>query len=462
MRLFSSSSNRVSGPSYSTLLVSALLGVQAVHAVIDLDVDNEDSVKKAAKKISKGLVKYYTGDKPGDTPGNLPDPYYWWEAGAMFSSLIDYWYYTGDDQYNKIITQAMLHQVGDDVNYMPDNQSRSLGNDDQAFWGMAAMTAAENKFPNPPKDKPQWLELAQAVLHSQIPRWETKTCGGGLRWQIYSFNDGYNYKNTISNGCFMNLAGRLALYTRNETYAKWAEKSWDWMENIGLISKTFQVFDGTDSLKNCSSLSHIQWTYNTGTLMLGAASMYNHTKDEKWKKRLDGLIGGSNIFFTSKEPKNVMTEIACEVNGKCNVDQRSFKAYLSRWMAATTKLAPHTHDELMDKLRASAKAAAQQCSGPDDACGLRWTKGASYDGSTGVGEQMAALEVVQSNLIHKVAGPANNKTGISKGNPNAGTKKGNEEEIEMSEITTGDRVGAGFITTIILLCVMGGAWWMIS
>jgi hypothetical protein len=24
--------------------------------------------------------------------GNLPAPYYWWEAGAMFGSMIDYWY----------------------------------------------------------------------------------------------------------------------------------------------------------------------------------------------------------------------------------------------------------------------------------------------------------------------------------------------------------------------------------
>lgn len=60
-----------------------------------------------------------------------------WEAGAMFGAMIDYWYYTGDGTYNDVTTEALLFQVGPDNNYMPPNQSKSLGNDDQAFWGIA-------------------------------------------------------------------------------------------------------------------------------------------------------------------------------------------------------------------------------------------------------------------------------------------------------------------------------------
>ncbi|ODQ76852.1 hypothetical protein LIPSTDRAFT_102095 [Lipomyces starkeyi NRRL Y-11557] len=30
-------------------------------------------------------------------------------------------------------------------------------------------------------------------------RWDTSTCNGGLRWQIFESNSGYDYKNTISN-----------------------------------------------------------------------------------------------------------------------------------------------------------------------------------------------------------------------------------------------------------------------
>ena len=44
----------------------------------------------------------------------------------MFGQLINYWKLTGDDQYNDIITQALLFQIGEKDNYMPKNQTQSL------------------------------------------------------------------------------------------------------------------------------------------------------------------------------------------------------------------------------------------------------------------------------------------------------------------------------------------------
>jgi len=222
------------------------------------------------------MRKYYTGDRPGDVPGNLPDPYYWWECGAMFNALVDYWYYTGDDQYNEITAQAMRHQIGEFSAFMPTNQSKTLGNDDQAFWGMAAMSAAENKMPDLPEDEgPSWLTLAQATFNTQAVRWNTDACGGGLKWQIFQFNNGYTYRNTISNGCFFNLGARLYKYTGNETYAEHASKTWDWEQSVGLMTNESHFYDGTDDRTNCSSLNKIQWTYNAGVHMSGAAAMWN-------------------------------------------------------------------------------------------------------------------------------------------------------------------------------------------
>jgi len=158
---------------------------------------------------------------------------------------------------------------------MPPNQTKTLGNDDQGFWGMAAMSAAELNYPNPPADQPQWLALAQAVFNTQAPRWDNSTCGGGLRWQIFTFNNGYNYKNTISNGCFFNLAARLGAYTGNQTYFDWAEAAWDWTASIGLMNDNYHFYDGTDDTINCTQINHIQWTYNAGVFLLGAAHMWN-------------------------------------------------------------------------------------------------------------------------------------------------------------------------------------------
>ncbi|KAI9805016.1 MAG: hydrolase 76 protein [Piccolia ochrophora] len=327
------------------------------------------------------------------------------------------------------------------------------------------MSAAENKYPDPPEDEPQWLALAQATFNSQVARWDPLTCGGGLRWQIFTFNNGYNYKNTISNGCFFNLAARLAMYTGNNSYAEWAEKMYDWTEAVGLMNDKFQFYDGTDTTINCTNVNRIQWSYNAANYLIGAANMYNFTDgDEKWKTRLQGILDATSVFFDPANP-NIMYEVACESNGKCNVDQRSFKAYLSRWMTATMKAAPFTRDFIMPRIRASAAAAARVCTGGDTGtmCALRWTLPA-FSGEVGVGEQMAALEIIQSNLIDTVPGPVSEKTGgTSKGDAAAGT--GGDELPDGGPtrgITTGDRVGAGFLTTLILVGVLGGAWWMIA
>ena len=88
-------------------------------------------------------MKYYTGNNTGDVPGNLPDPYYWWEAGAMFGEMVEYWYYTGDTTYNAEVKQALLHQVGENNDYMPANQTKSLVRDKEP--ALATMDADQSR-----------------------------------------------------------------------------------------------------------------------------------------------------------------------------------------------------------------------------------------------------------------------------------------------------------------------------
>ena len=159
-------------------------------------------IKKTAATVAWDMLQYYHGNESGQTPGILPGPppagdYYWWEGGAMWGTLIDYWYLTGDTTYNDLTMQAIQWQTGPDDDFQPPNVTLSLGNDDQGFWGMTAMLAAEEKFPDPPADKPQWLALAQGVFNTQAsPERHDDTCGGGLRWQIPPTNPGYSYKNS--------------------------------------------------------------------------------------------------------------------------------------------------------------------------------------------------------------------------------------------------------------------------
>ena len=101
-------------------------------------------------------------------------------------------------------------------------------------------------------------------------------CGGGLHWQIYSVNKGYNYKNSIANGCFFNLGARLYRYTGNKTYLDWAVKTWDWMDQVGFIdNSSYAIYDGADSNKACKELNRAEFSYNNAIFAQGAAFTYN-------------------------------------------------------------------------------------------------------------------------------------------------------------------------------------------
>jgi mannan endo-1,6-alpha-mannosidase len=171
-----------------------------------------------------------------------------------------------------------------------------------------------------------------------------------------------------------------------------------------------------------------------------------------------GLLNENKVFFSNG---TIMYEVACEPSNNCNVDQLSFKAYLSRWMAATTKVAPWTADQILPLLASSAQAAAQSCSGGNGnpvVCGTKWTTG-TYDGVTGVGQQMSALEVIQSNLIKKVSGPVSNSTGgTSQGNPSAGTGSSSAPVNAPGRIGTKDKAGAGILTAIVIVALLGGGY----
>ncbi|KFY67537.1 hypothetical protein V497_00316 [Pseudogymnoascus sp. VKM F-4516 (FW-969)] len=449
-----------------TTLVSTawlLLGGARVASAIELNIDDDESIKKAAGILAYDMMLEYKGNLSGNAPGLLPGPpptplvldagYFWWEAGAMFGSLLDYWYYTGDDSYNPTIKQALLHQTGEENNYLPQNQSLGMGNDDQGFWGMSAMTAAEFNFENPEPDQPQWLALAQAVFQTQAPKLDPATCGGGLHWQAYSYLNGYSYKNSISNGCFFNIGARLALYTKNETYAKYATESWEWMTGVGFIDKEYNIFDGGDQKDNCTEINRITFSYNSGIFLLGAATMYNYTDGSAvWKERVEKLLERTIINFF---PKGIATEL-CEAELNCSIDMYAQKAFLTRWMAASAKIAPFIYEDVMKVMRTSAVAAAAQCSGGETGrvCGLSWSKKDQYDGTKGVGQQMAAMEVIQSLLIKQARNIVSNTTGgTSQGDPDAGRNE--VDHAKITPATTAEKVGAGILTVVVVGLVAG-------
>jgi mannan endo-1,6-alpha-mannosidase len=373
---------------------------------ISVQINDPASVQSVTSTLAYDMMTIYQGNQTGQVPGLLPGAlacttsnpslYCWWESGAMFGALINYWQYTNDTSYNPVVSQALQFQRGPDNNFNPPNQSKSMGIDDQCFWAFSAMDAVEANFPesdNP--DDPSWLALAQAVFNFQKSYWDTATCGGGFRWQVFSFNAGFNLKNSVSNGGNFQLAARLAYVTGNQSYADWANMVYDWMDQSALMQTSdniLYIWDNTDSNNNCSDQTRFVWTYNYGTMLSGAAYMYAYTNGSQvWLDRVNTILNSAiSLFFPAKYGGNIMSEIQCEDRLVCDQDQKSFKAYLARWMSVTGLLVPSTHDLVASKLQPSSQAAAGQCDGGANGrmCGQQWYT-TTWDGTQGVGQQVS-------------------------------------------------------------------------
>ncbi|KAJ4155193.1 hypothetical protein LMH87_000450 [Akanthomyces muscarius] len=428
---------------FSATLVSAtataLFSFQAA-AANGLSISSDSDIKSTAKTVAGNLLKYYEGDEKGEIPGILPGTppsagnYYWWSASAMWASLIDYWHFTGDSSHNDVVMRGMLWQAGDDRNYMPANWTAGMGNDDQGFWGIAAMTAAERNFANPPRDQPQWLALAQNVFENLAHRWDAETCDGGLRWQIFSINIGYEYKNSISTGVLMNLGARLNRYTGNSTFGDWADKAWDWVEETGLI-KDGAIYDGAHAQLNCSDINKVEFSYSSGVYILGAAHMYNTTTDSKWKGRLDSVLEHAlKVFFED----GAAVEVACESFGRCTSDMLFLKGIFVQMLASAAQVAPYIADTVLPVLQKSAEAAVKSCAGPDDACGFEWTSG-EFDDKANAGTECNVLSSVAPLLAKAGDAPYTAKTGgISSGSTSGGSS---------GTTTTGDSTAGSNSTT---------------
>ncbi|KAF3353889.1 hypothetical protein VD0004_g5771 [Verticillium dahliae] len=458
--------------SLQTVAPAALLALSALPSALaqGYSIDSDDAIRETARTLAYDMMLFYEGNKTGMIPGILPGPpadgkgdYYWWQGGAMMGTYVDYWHLTGDTSYNDVVREGMVHQVGDNRDYMPLNHTASLGNDDQGFWGMTAMLAAENKFPDPPEDQPQWLALAQAVWSTQNDRFDDH-CNGGLRWQAVSTNAGYNYKNTIANGCFFNIGARLARYTRNDTYTQAAEETWDWLWGVNYIDhENWRVYDGGHIEHNCTDINKATFSYNIAVLMQGAAFMYNYTEDAKWLDRVEKLL---DRCLTDFFPRGVAYEVPCERDpGRCSADMLTFKGYMHRWLAVVTQLVPSTASKILPVLQNSTQAAIRQCTGGASGrvCGFYWDRGEfidpAVDKTTGAGEQMNVLAAVSSLLIAGANPPTTNDTGgTSRGDSNAGRDSNPFQDPE--PITTADRAGAGIVTFIILASGLSSWYWM--
>ncbi|KAJ0109601.1 hypothetical protein J7T55_014163 [Diaporthe amygdali] len=461
----------------SLLLLGILPGAAA-----ELKVDSHDAIVESSKSLAKDVMTFYTGEEPGNIPGLLswPPPngdYYWYMGANFFATYLDYWHLTGDDSYKDATTEALLFQVGPNDDYLPPNWTVSMGNDDQCFWGSAALLAAEYEIPTP-EGEPRWIDIAKNVWQTQAsPDRHDDQCGGGLRWQILPSNAGYEWKATSANGCFFNMGARLARFTGNSTFADYSEDTWNWLTGVGFIDEeTWAVYDGAHVDTNCTDISKFQWSQNAAMLTQGAAFMYNYTNgSDIWRDRAEKL---SNALLETFFPDGVAYESACEGIESCTTDMIFMKGYVHRWLASATQVAPFLAEKVLPVLQTSAEAAVKQCVESDNgtvshSCGFYWRNQtfvdpAETDGTTGAGENLDVFAAVSSLLIADAAAPATDagadNSSDSSGNGQGGSPSGTSDTSSPSG-TAGSNSGAGRlgagVTKSLLVSAMAALAWVL-
>ncbi|KAH7051201.1 glycosyl hydrolase family 76-domain-containing protein [Macrophomina phaseolina] len=344
---------------YRTVLIVATSTV-ANTKELEIPTNDPDALSLAVKQVSNGVFTFYNNDNTGI--GLFPEPYDWSQSGAAWDSLVNYWYLTGDTSHNSATQAALSAQIGPDDNYLVPNQTISEGNENQTVWGLAALTAAERNFPQADGQGSSWEDLARNVFDGLAPRWDTQSCGGGLRSQIFTFNSGYNWKNSASQALFFQLAARLAHFTGNQTYVYWASRTYNWTRDAGLIGDDFAVYDGASANDNCSNVSGEQWSYTAASFAYGSAVLANFTSDSQWTDRttshLSNLLG---TFF----PSNILTEPLCDPYNNCTTHQLTTRALTLRYLSLLPFYVPSTHDQVWPALNTSAAAAATRCTVAD-------------------------------------------------------------------------------------------------
>ena len=110
--------------STSATNVSISFGNTIRVTVANNSVRITESIKDAASEATYGMMTWYHGNETGQIPGAFPEK--WWEGAALFLALLNYWHFTGDDQYNDQLSQGLEFQGGPNGDYWTSNYSSFL------------------------------------------------------------------------------------------------------------------------------------------------------------------------------------------------------------------------------------------------------------------------------------------------------------------------------------------------
>ena len=224
-----------------------------------------EQIKTSAKAIANQLVALQP----------TTDQTLWTESAYVFSALIDYSVQTQDHTHDALVAREIASQAGAGPPYFePTTIQSNLTNAGQAQWALTALQAAEVQFLSDAALPLSYAILAEKVFEQLTTRWDQATCAGGLNSTI-SQTSAPTTKDVIAAAELFQLGSRLALSTGDGSYTAWANRIFDWISGVGLLSSDWNVYANADPSSNCTEIDRTRWSISAGEMLYGSALMYN-------------------------------------------------------------------------------------------------------------------------------------------------------------------------------------------
>ncbi|MDX1991405.1 MAG: glycoside hydrolase family 76 protein [bacterium] len=273
----------------------------------------------------------------------------WWNSANALYTVIDSMARTGSAEYLDEVANTYERNIaGGFLNEFYD---------DEGWWALTWIHAYDLT------GETRYLEVAEAIFADITGAWD-EVCGGGVWWTRER-----NYKNAIPNELFLLTAAKLYNRTENAEYLDWAQRTWNWFRDSGMINELNLVNDG---LRDCENNRDITWTYNQGVILGGLVELYRATGDEALLTQATAI---ADAAITLLVDENGILREPCELSFNCGNDGPQFKGIFMRHLRTLYDATGEAR--YWEFIQHNAESIWERARNEEDQLGLRW--GARFD-----------------------------------------------------------------------------------
>jgi predicted alpha-1,6-mannanase (GH76 family) len=265
------------------------------------------------KKDVDKMMEFYSSDvkfwqdrnciHPGACQGREHGIWFWAQAAMI---LVNYQELTNDKKYAGQLKDSYL------ANW--DNILNAEYYDDRLWW---ALTLLKIYQVNSDIDA---LNRSKALVASVVDQGSQNVChgNGGIYWDVARTQVG-----SIANTLLITAAGRLYQATHDEKYKNIADKTWQWLQQSGLIGFDHSLADNYAVSRKglCGTLANWHFTYNNGMLLSAVSTLEQINHQKKLASFADDIARKALYDYT----KGGVIEEVCTNAYACAEDKYMFK-----------------------------------------------------------------------------------------------------------------------------------------